>query len=300
MQKLIILAFVGLIAQLVDGSLGMGYGLTSTSLLLAFGITPAVASASVHLAEVVTTGASGISHTRFGNVDKEIAWRLIIPGAIGAFLGATILSHLPANTLKPYISIFLMLLGLYVLFRFIIKNNQSKQKKRKKMTKAFFIPLGFIAGFFDATGGGGWGPIATPTLLSRDDIEPRKVIGSVDTSEFAVALASSIGFLLSLGAHQINWIWTIALMLGGMIAAPIAAYLVKILPSHLLAVFVSGMIIFTNIQTLLSLGKLPTVWNSIIYIVMFILWFSVFIFTIKKYRNTVVKKGQTSETMQIE
>lgn len=138
MQKLIVLALVGLAAQLVDGSLGMGYGVTSTSLLLAFGIAPAVASASVHLAEVFTTAASGVSHMKFGNVDKGIIWKLVVPGAVGAFLGATVLSHLPASTLKPYISIFLIALGLYILIRFLI-NARGALKIKKRPGLTYFL-----------------------------------------------------------------------------------------------------------------------------------------------------------------
>jgi uncharacterized membrane protein YfcA len=299
LQKLIVLALVGLAAQLVDGSLGMGYGLTSSSLLLMYGIAPAAASASVHMAEVVTTAASGISHMRFGNVDKEIVWKLIIPGSIGAFLGATVLSHLPGDVLKPYISIFLLLLGLYIIFRFIFQYGQSDKAEGKKVSKKMFIPLGFIAGFFDATGGGGWGPIATPTLLSKKDLEPRKVIGSVDTSEFAVSLASSVGFLLSLGANEINWIWALALMIGGLVAAPIAAFLIKIIPSHLLGVIVGGMIIFTNIQTLLKFGNLSDTWNSFINIAVFLIWAFSVLYAMKKHRNPAVQNRNITETETI-
>ena len=300
MQKLVVLALIGLAAQLVDGSLGMGYGLTSSSLLLMFGIAPAAASASVHLAEVVTTAASGISHMRFGNVDKEIVWKLIIPGSVGAFLGATVLSHLPGDVLKPYISIFLLLLGFYVLFRFIFQYGQNNKANERNVSKKLFIPLGFIAGFFDATGGGGWGPIATPTLLSKRNLEPRKVIGSVDTSEFAVSLASSAGFLLSLGVNEINWIWALALMIGGMIAAPIAAFLIKIIPSHLLGVIVGGMIILTNVQTLLKVGNIPDAWIHVIYFAIALFWVLSLLISIKKHRNLPVQKRNIAKSIHVE
>ncbi|MEJ9212805.1 sulfite exporter TauE/SafE family protein [Bacillus smithii] len=298
MQKLIVLALVGLAAQLVDGSLGMGYGLTSTSLLLLYGIAPAAASASVHLAEVVTTAASGISHIRFGNIDKEIVLKLIIPGSIGAFLGATVLSNLPGDVLKPYISIFLLLLGVYIIFRFIFRYSQNEKAEGKKVSKKLFVPLGFIAGFFDATGGGGWGPIATPTLLSKKDLEPRKVIGSVDTSEFAVSLASSIGFLLSLGANEINWIWTLALMIGGLIAAPIAAFLIKIIPSHLLGVLVGGMIIYSNMQTLLKSGNLSDSWITFANIAVFLAWALSALFVMKKHRNLAAQNSRFTKNLK--
>jgi len=159
MKKLLIFAFIGLLAQLIDGALGMAYGVTSSSLLLAFGIAPAVASASVHLSEVVTTAASGASHIKFGNVDKQTVYRLVIPGSIGAFLGATFLSNLPGDLAKPYISLFLLSLGVYVLIRFLFKYQQSTETKNIAISRKQSISLGLIAGFADATGGGGWGQL---------------------------------------------------------------------------------------------------------------------------------------------
>ncbi|MFB6468059.1 sulfite exporter TauE/SafE family protein [Cytobacillus sp. Hz8] len=271
MKRLIVLALIGLAAQLVDGSLGMAYGVTSTSLLLLFGIAPAVASASVHMAEVITTAASGVSHIRFGNVDKQVVYRLIIPGSIGAFLGACFIGSIPGDIIKPYVSFFLLLLGFYVIYRFLFKFNPT-MKIKKKMSKKAFLPLGFIAGFFDATGGGGWGPIATPVLLTNNEMEPRKVIGSVDTSEFAIAVSSTLGFLLTLGWTQINLQWVFALMIGGLIAAPIAAWLVKIIPTNLLGTLVGGIIIFTNIRTLLSLLDVSPSVTIFTYFVIIGLW----------------------------
>jgi uncharacterized protein len=272
MSRLIILAFIGLAAQLVDGSLGMAYGVTSTSLLLMFGIAPAVASASVHMAEVVTTAASGVSHIRFGNVDKQVVYKLIIPGSIGAFLGACFLSSIPGDIIKPYVSIFLLILGVFVIYKFLFKENSNRTTSNKKWTKKQFVPLGFIAGFFDATGGGGWGPIATPVLLTGNKMEPRKVIGSVDTSEFAIAISSTLGFLLTLGWSNINFQWVLALMIGGIIAAPIAAWLVKIIPTNLLGVLVGGIIIITNIRTLLGALDLSKTISLYTYIVLGVLW----------------------------
>lgn len=272
MRRLIILALIGLAAQLVDGSLGMAYGVTSTSLLLMFGIAPAVASASVHMAEVVTTAASGVSHIRFGNVDKQVVYKLIIPGSIGAFLGACFLGSIPGHLVKPYVSIFLLLLGVYVIYRFLFKFNPAKPIKKLKMSRKQFVPLGFIAGFLDATGGGGWGPIATPVLLTSNQMEPRKVIGSVDTSEFAIAVASTLGFLLTLGWSQINIQWVIALMIGGIIAAPIAAWLVRILPTNLLGTLVGGIIIITNVRTLLGALDVSFITSVFTYSILAVLW----------------------------
>ena len=289
MKKLIILAIIGLCAQLVDGSLGMAYGVTSTSLLLLFGIAPAAASASVHLAEVVTTAASGISHIRFGNVDKNIVKRLLIPGSIGAFIGAIFLGSIPGDIIKPYISLFLLGLGCFVIYRFLFKKADAKERKQPDFNKKFFIPLGFIAGFFDSTGGGGWGPITTPVLLSKNNIETRKVVGSVDTSEFAISISATIGFLFSLGWGEINFIWVLALMIGGIIAAPIAAWLVKIIPSHLLGVLVGGMIILTNVRTLLLTINVSGSAMISVYSILFVLWISGVIYVIKKLKKYKVQ-----------
>lgn len=272
MKKLLTFAIIGFFAQLIDGSLGMAYGVTSTTLLLTFGIAPAVASASVHLAEVVTTAASGASHIRFGNVDKTTVLRLVIPGSIGAFVGACFLSNIPGDMVKPYISTFLLLLGVYVLIRFLFIFKVSEEREAKPLSAKQSIPLGLIAGFADATGGGGWGPIATPVLLTKRGLSARKVIGTVDTSEFAIAVSATLGFLISLGWEQVNWMWVAALMIGGIIAAPIAAWLVRIIPAHLLGALVGGFIILTNARTLLMSSSVSTPMQTAIYAFILIVW----------------------------
>lgn len=282
MQKFIIFAFIGLIAQLIDGALGMAYGVTSSSMLLAFGIAPAVASASVHIAEVVTTAASGVSHIKFGNVDKSLVYRLIIPGSIGAFAGAAFLSNLPAALARPYISIFLLILGVYVLFRFLFIYQSSEEKKGTTLSKKQSIPLGLIAGFADATGGGGWGPIATPVLLSKKGMSARKVVGTVDTSEFAIAVSASIGFLITLGWQEVNWLWVGALMIGGLIAAPIAAWLVRIVHPQLMGVLVGGFIIIVNARTLLNTFINDESIYPYLYAAIAAVWIGAIIITIKK------------------
>jgi uncharacterized protein len=282
MRKLIVFALIGLVAQLVDGSLGMAYGVTSTSLLLMFGIAPAVASASVHMAEVVTTAASGISHLKFGNVDKTVLKRMIIPGSIGAFTGACFLSNLPGELAKPYIAVFLFVLGIYVLSRFLF-GNDHKAKSGKKPPTRLLVPLGSVAGFADSTGGGGWGPLSTPILLSRNELETRKVIGTVDTSEFAIAVSATLGFLISLGPENIHWPWMAALMVGGIVAAPIAAWLVRIIPSRLLGVLVGGLIIVTNAGTLLnSFEWIPVSWHATIYGFLYLLWAGSIVLAVRK------------------
>ncbi len=294
MKKLIVLAFVGFFAQLIDGALGMAYGVTSSSLLLAFGIAPAVASASVHLSEVVTTAASGVSHIKFGNVDKKLVYRLIIPGSIGAFTGACFLSNLPGDIVKPYVSTFLLLLGFYVLFRFLFRFQSSEEKDAKPLSAKQSIPLGLIAGFADATGGGGWGPIATPILLSKKGMTARKVVGTVDTSEFAIAVSATLGFIISLGWETVDWLWVGALMLGGIFAAPLAAWLVRIVPAQLMGLLVGGFIILVNARTILSTWVTNEAYYPFIYGFLLLGWGAAILFGVRKMKmNQTVEKEKT-------
>ncbi|GAA2013632.1 sulfite exporter TauE/SafE family protein [Brevibacterium samyangense] len=251
MRTLVLLALVGFGAQLVDGSLGMAYGVTSTTLLLTVGLSPAMTSATVHLAEIGTTLASGAAHWKFGNVDWKVVRRIGIPGAIGAFLGATVLSNLSTEVAQPLMAIILLCLGAYVLSRFTLRG-LPQRKDTTPLRRRFLMPLGVVAGFMDATGGGGWGPVGTPALLASGKIEPRKVIGSIDTSEFLVAVAASVGFLIGIGTEGISLTWVLALLAGGLVAAPIAAFLVRIVPPRLLGSIVGGFIILTNARTLLT------------------------------------------------
>ena len=249
MRKLIVFALVGLAAQLVDGSLGMGYGVTSSTMLILVGLTPAAASASVHFSELGTNLASGLSHWKLNNADWRVVGRIAGPGAVGAFLGATVLSSLSTEAAAPVMAAILAALGIYIIVRFVLG---VRPALKKALTLKFLAPLGLFAGFIDATGGGGWGPVATPALLVDGRLAPRKVIGSIDTSEFAVSAAASIGFLVGLGAAGINWGFALALLAGGLVAAPLAAYLVRVAPAHLLGVAVGGLILLTNSRTLLK------------------------------------------------
>ncbi len=275
MFKLLLLALVGFGAQLVDGSLGMAYGVTSTTLLLAIGTNPASASATVHVAEIGTTLASGVSHWRFGNVDWKVVWKVGVPGAIGAFLGATFLSWLSTEVAAPVAALLLLALGLYLLIRFTFRG-VTTHNLGKPLRKRFLGPLGLVAGFVDATGGGGWGPIGTPAILASGRLEPRRVVGSIDTSEFLVSVAASIGFLVGLGAGGIDFAWVAALLIGGVVAAPLAAWLVRHVPSRVLGSAVGGVIVLTNTRTLLrsdwveasgstqawALGAIALVWAA--------------------------------------
>ena len=251
-RKLLVLALVGLASQLVDGALGMGYGATSSSLLLLAGIGPALASASVHLSEIGTTLISGTAHHRLGNTDWRLVARLGLPGAAGALLGAVVLSHLSTEAAAPMTSSLLLALGLYVLIRFAVRPPTGYTARRSPHSARFLALLGLVGGFVDATGGGGWGPVATTTLLARGRTAPRTVIGSVDTSEFMVALAASAGFLAGLGTAGISPVVVGALLAGGLVAAPIAAWLVSRLPGRILGSVVGGLIVLTNLRTILS------------------------------------------------
>ncbi len=251
MRNLIVLAVVGLFAQLVDGSLGMAYGVTSSSLLLATGIAPAAASAAVHLSEVGTTLVSGAAHWRFGNVDWRVVRIMAVPGGIFAFLGATLLSNLNGDDAKPWVSLLLLSLGVYVVYRFL-RLGGRRPEFRGRVKARFLVPLAAVAGGMDAIGGGGWGPVGTSSLLAWGRIEPRKVVGSIDTAEFVVAVGASAGFLLALGSSGIDFTWVLALLAGGVVAAPLAAYLVRHLPARILGTAAGGLIIITNVKTVLE------------------------------------------------
>jgi hypothetical protein len=241
----ILFALVGGTAQLIDGALGMGFGLTSSTLLVTLGASAAVASTAVHIAEIGTTLASGASHWHAENVDKKILLRLAIPGGIGAFLGATFLSFIDLSSSKIFISTLLLFLGFLLLYRNVFKS-ESQVNMLEIKNPRFLTYLGFTGGFVDASGGGGWGPIVTPTLITTTSTEPRKVIGTVSAAEFVVAVSASAGFLAQIGRIDINWATVGGLALGGVLAAPIAARLVGKLPARQLGIVVAVAIIILN------------------------------------------------------
>jgi uncharacterized membrane protein YfcA len=273
MRNLVVLAILGFTAQLVDGSLGMAYGVTSTTLLISIAaLSPALASTVVHISEVGTTAASGLSHWRFGNVDwGKILW-LAIPGGIGAFFGAVVLVQvITAEAAEPIVAIFLFVLGGYVLARFAF-NRTAEIVQNLPISRKFLAPLGLVAGFLDAAGGGGWGPISTPTLLSSGRMAPRKVVGTVDTSEFIVALAASVGFLISLSFAQVPWGVVGALLAGGLIAAPIAAWFVRHLNARVLGTAVGGFILLVNANTFLDAIGVSGASAAIVYVAIVVAW----------------------------
>jgi uncharacterized membrane protein YfcA len=283
MRRLVVLALVGLAAQLVDGALGMAYGVTSTTLLLLAGTAPASASASVHLAEIGTTLASGISHWHFGNVDWRVVTRIAIPGAAGAFAGAAALSTLSTSAAAPWTAGILLALGVFLLGRF---TKPLRPSQPRPVRTRLLAPLGLVAGFVDATGGGGWGPIATPTLLASGRMEPRKVIGSVSTAEFLVAAAASAGFLIGLGRSGFVLPTVLALLAGGIVGAPLAAWLVRMVPAQVIGAAVGGLIILTNTRTLLRAYDLEAGLGPWLYPAIGVVWVGALLLSVRALRRT--------------
>src|SRR6476661_6495097 len=296
MRSLILLAIVGAVAQLVDGSLGMAYGVTSSTLLLATGVAPAAASAAVHFSEIGTTLVSGFSHHKLGNVDWRTVGIIAVPGGLGAFAGATFLSSIPGDTAKPWVAVLLLGLGVYVIYRFLALGGR-RPTFQGTLSAAFLAPLGVVAGLMDAIGGGGWGPVGTTSLLSSGRLEPRKVVGSIDTSEFVVAVGGSLGFLFGLGAANINWGYAGALLAGGVIAAPVAAWLVKRLAARVLGVAAGGLIILTNSKTLLEAVGVPGVGVAVAAAVIFVLWVSGIVWAVKQER---LSKAAAADERELE
>jgi uncharacterized protein len=286
MRNLLVLGIVGFLAQLVDGSLGMAYGVTSTTLLIGVAaLTPALASTVVHISEVGTTAASGLSHWRFGNVDWSKIFWLAIPGGVGAFFGAVVLVNvLTAEAAEPLVAIFLFLLGGYVLARFAFSRT-AEIVQNLPIPRKLLAPLGLVAGFLDAAGGGGWGPISTPTLLSSGRMEPRKVVGTVDTSEFIVALCASVGFLISLSFAEVPWGIVGALLAGGLVAAPIAAWIVRHLNARVLGTAVGGFILLVNARTFLNAVGFDPSLNVYVYAAILVVWVSALVLAISALRR---------------
>jgi uncharacterized membrane protein YfcA len=233
---------VGFLAQMVDGAIGMAYGVTSTTVLLSYGVPPATASACVHAAETFTTGASGVAHWKLGNVDRRIIWRLAVPGMIGGALGAYLLTSVPGDAIKPFISGYLLLVGVFIIYKAVHKKHSFVDAPPKNVA-----PLGFAGGFIDAIGGGGWGPIVTSTLLGHGT-QPRYAIGSVNLAEFFVTLTISATFVLTIGLEL--WPIITGLIVGGVLASPFAAIAAKHLPAKLLMILVGIVIITLSLRTI--------------------------------------------------
>lgn len=243
LEDMLMYVAIGFLAQLVDGAIGMAYGLTSTSVLLSAGIAPATASACVHAAETFTTAISGAAHWRVGNVDFALVRRLAIPGAIGGAIGAYILSNIDGDAIKPYIAVYLLIMGCYVIFR-ALRKLESRAEPPKNVAA-----LGFTGGFVDSIGGGGWGPVVTTTLLGRG-VVPRFAIGSVNLSEFFVTATISATFMLTIGLEL--WPIIAGLIVGGVLAAPIAALAAKHIPARTIMILVGVVIVGLSLRTLVN------------------------------------------------
>jgi uncharacterized membrane protein YfcA len=225
---------VGLIAQAIDGALGMAYGLTSSSFLLAAGAPPAMASGATHLAEVFTTGISGVSHLKLGNVCKKLFFSLLMPGVLGALVGVYVLSHVDGSVLKPFVNAYLLVMGVYVFTKAFRRIGNQRTLQQGKV-----VSLAFVGGLMDTTGGGGWGPIVTTSLVGAGS-DPRTTIGSVNLAEFFLTLTVAAAFLSIL--DETVWVLVAGLALGGLVAAPFAALMTKHLNVKVLLMLVGGLI----------------------------------------------------------
>ncbi len=241
-SSILLYILAGFVAQMIDGALGMAYGVTATTFLLSFGISPAASSASVHASEVFTSGVSGLMHLKFGNVNTRLFKSLLIPGVIGAILGAYILSSFEAYNyiIKPLVSIYTLVLGAIILVKAL-----RKHRDRQRIRRIF--PLAMAGGFLDSIGGGGWGPIVSSTLIARGR-NPRYTIGSVNLAEFFIALSSSLTFVTLIGLT--HWSIIVGLIIGGVIAAPIAAYLANKIPAKTIMILVGLVVIILSLKRL--------------------------------------------------
>jgi len=241
-SSILLYMLAGFVAQMIDGALGMAYGVTATTFLLSFGISPAASSASVHASEVFTSGVSGLMHLKFGNVNTRLFKSLLIPGTIGAILGAYILSSFEQynHIIRPLVSIYTLVLGAIILVKAI-----RRQRERRRIRRIF--PLALLGGFMDSIGGGGWGPIVSSTLIARGR-NPRYTIGSVNLAEFFVALSSSLTFITIIGLT--HWSIIVGLIVGGVIAAPIAAYLTNKIPAKTIMILVGLVVIILSLKRL--------------------------------------------------
>jgi len=245
MESILWFAMVGFLAQMIDGALGMAYGVTATTVLLSLGVPPKYASASVHAAEVVTTGVSGLSHWAAGNVHVDLARRLVVPGVVGAMLGAYVLSSIDGEAIKPWIAGYLGVMGVVIVWKAFSDVAMSH-------VRSWLEPLGFVGGFADAIGGGGWGPIVTTTLVARGN-SPRFTVGSVNLTEFFVTVAQSAVFLVMLRSNYLDyWQALVGLLIGGAVAAPAAAFVTRHLPRRPFMVLVGLLIIGLSVRTLVK------------------------------------------------
>ena len=235
---------IGFAAQLVDGALGMAFGVICSTLLVSvMGVAPARASAGVHMVEMFTTGASGISHVLHKNVDWKLFARIAVPGVIGGALGAYVLSNIHADVARPLVMLYLTCLGFYLLYKALTYPQMPKAKDAKVT-----VPLGLLGGFLDASGGGGWGPVVTSNLLIQGT-DPRKTVGTVNTAEFFLTFTVSAMFLFTIGIEAFTQV-TGGLLVGGLLAAPLGGYIAKRVPPKTLLLMVGVVLTATSLFSL--------------------------------------------------
>jgi uncharacterized membrane protein YfcA len=256
---ILLFMLIGVGAQIVDGTLGMAFGVVSSTILVLTGTAPAAAAASVHLAEMGTTVSSGVAHWREGNVDKKLLINIGIPGGVGAFFGAYVLAGVDLSRAKPLTNGILLCLGFYLLYK---SWRISEKRVVKNRGRGFYTLLGGFSGFIDAAGGGGWGPVATPTLLI-DGREPRKVVGTVSAAEFIVASSASIGYLTG-SAGRVSSEIVIGLLIGGAVVAPVAAKISRRLDPRKFMKLIAMCVIYTNTYGLLKTIKTLDVQTQLI------------------------------------
>lgn len=270
MRDLLLFALAGFAASFVDGALGMGFGPTSSSILLGAGLAPAAVSTTVNLAKVATGIAAAVSHWRFRNIDKTLVLKLAVPGMIGALVGVTVLSRVPGGTMKPILAVLLSVIGLRILLRFAgttdAKQGDGPESHADPDSMPAYDARGVkVAAFLGGiTNGmiGAWGPVVTPFLLHRG-LRPRYAIGSVNTAEVAVASASAFSLLASLGRGGVNVGVVVAMLVGGVIAAPVAAWVIRFVPPRPMGIAVAGLLLITNARELAAwsgLGSGPWLW----------------------------------------
>ena len=242
-NDLLLFIAVGFAAQMVDGAIGMAYGITATTLLMSFGVPPAAASASIHAAEVFTTAASGTAHWRLGNVDRKLVARLAVPGMIGGVAGAYLLATIPGDRIRPFVSAYLLVMGVVIVWRAIWADRPDNCAPKH------VGPLGLVGGFLDAIGGGGWGAMVTSTLIGRG-VTPRFAIGSANVAEFFVTTVVTATFVATIGITL--WLVIAGLVIGGVVAAPFAAYATKHLPDKPVMILVGVVVILLSLRVIIT------------------------------------------------
>lgn len=253
LELILVWTLIGFFAQLIDGTLGMAYGVSSSTALTTIGVYPALASASVHTAKIFTTLASGSAHYKFGNVERNTALHLVIPGIFGGITGAYVCTNVSGKPLSAIAGFILLVMGFIIVHKFAFKTILHFRTGR--LSSKTLLPLGYVAGLVDALGGGGWGPIATTTLLANC-VRPNEAIGSVNFAEFFITTSEAIAFLILMGPENFNWPIILGLIIGGLICAPIAAWFCKKLPHRILGILVGATVTILSARMILKFAGL--------------------------------------------